>query len=257
MSTVRDEFSLDDLGRVIANGVDLVCLMAANNEVGTIYPVKEAASLVTACGGEILVDATPAVGRIPIQAEDWGIDYLVLSAHKLYGPKGAGALVGPSARSQLADTVFGHAGTLNVPCIVGFGEACRLQAAQGSTGDARAIELRDQLEAALRGGIPDLVVNGDRVNRLGNNLHVSAPGAPNDAVISRLHHSVAISTGAACSSGAQESSHVLRAMGLSPELQESALRISTGRFNTVEEIEFAASEIATAVADVRAAMRAS
>ena len=120
MSTVRDEFSLDDLARVIANGVDLVCLMAANNEVGTIYPVKEAASLVTACGGEILVDATPAVGRIPIQAEDWGIDYLVLSAHKLYGPKGAGALVGPSARSQLADDVFGHAGTLNVPCIVGL-----------------------------------------------------------------------------------------------------------------------------------------
>ena len=249
--------SLDDIARVVADGVDLVCLMAANNEVGTVYPVKEAAAFAAVSDAEILVDATPAVGRIPIRAEDWGIDYLVLSAHKLYGPKGAGALVGPSARTPFADTVFGHAGTLNVPCIVGFGEACRLQAAEGSTGEARTIELRDRLEAALIGRIPDLVINGDRVNRLGNNLHISAPGAPNDAVISRLHHSVAISTGAACSSGAQESSHVLRAMGLSPELQESALRISTGKFNTVEEIEFAASEIAAAVADVRAAMRAS
>jgi cysteine desulfurase len=245
--------SLDNLAQVVTDGVDLVCLMAANNEVGTVYPVKEAAALAAANRAEILVDATAAAGRIPIKAEDWGIDYLVLSAHKVYGPKGAGALVGPSARTPLADSVFGHAGTLNVPCIVGFGEACRLQAAEGSTAEAQAIKLRDQLEATLTHRIPNLVINGDLLNRLGNNLHISVPGAPNDAVTSRLHDSVAISTGAACSSGAQEPSHVLRAMGLSPELQETALRMSTGKFNTVEEIEFAASEIASAVAEVRAA----
>lgn len=200
--------SLDDLARVVTDGVDLVCLMAANNEVGTVYPVTEAAALAAAGGAEILVDATPAVGRIPIAAEEGGIDYLVLSAHKLYGPKGAGALVGPSARTPFADTIFGHAGTLNVPCIVGFGEACRLEAAEGSTEEARAVELRDRLEATLIGQIPDLVINGDRSNRLGNNLHISVPGAPNDAVISRLHPSVAISMGAVCSSGAHETSVV-------------------------------------------------
>jgi cysteine desulfurase len=168
-----------------------------------------------------------------------------------------GALVGPFAHTQLAEKAVGHAGTLNVPCIVGFGEACRLAAKEGYCTDARATELRDRLEAALIELIPDLTINGDRSNRLGNNLHVSTPKAPNDAVLSRLHRSVAISTGAACSSGTQEPSHVLRAMGLSPELQDSALRISTGKFNTVEEIDFAASEIATAVAEVRAAMRSS
>jgi uncharacterized protein DUF4007/aminotransferase class V len=156
------------------------------------------------------VDATPAVGRILIAAEEWGIDYLVLSAHKLYGPKGADALVGPPARTPFADTIFGHAGTLNVPCIVGFGEACRLRAAEGSTEEARAVELRDRLEATLIGQIPDLVINGDRSNRLGNNLHISVLGAPNDAVISRLHHSVAISMGAACSSGVRNIARLAR-----------------------------------------------
>src|SRR5262249_53489348 len=93
----KGRVSVDQIGSILADGIDLLCLMAANNEVGTIYPIEAAAALAAGCGAEILVDATPALGRIPIAADDWGIDYLVLSAHKLYGPKGAGALVGPSA----------------------------------------------------------------------------------------------------------------------------------------------------------------
>ena len=141
-----------------------------------------------------------------------------------------------------------------MPCIVGFGEACRIVTVEGQTAEAHATSLRDRLESRLLAMVPKLSINGDRTNRLGNNLHISAPGAPNDAVLARLQRTVAISTGAACSSGAQAPSHVLLAMGLSPQLQEGALRISTGRFNTLEEIDFAASEIARAIADVRGAM---
>lgn len=244
----------DQIARVLANGVDLLCLMAANNEVGTLYPIPEAAELAAKHGAEILVDATPAAGRVPIAADDWSIDYLIVSAHKLYGPKGAGALLGPAARNASSVDAGGHPGTLNVPCIVGFGEACRIAATEGHKAEAQATALRDRLETRLVATVPDLSINGDRTDRLGNNLHISASGAPNDAVLARLQRTVAISTGAACSSGTQEPSHVLRAMRMSSELQETALRISTGKFNTLAEIDFAASEIATAIADVRAEM---
>jgi cysteine desulfurase len=246
--------SIDEIKTTLAKGVDLLCLMAANNEVGTIYPVEAAASLALNSGSEILVDATPAVGRVPMAADDWGVDYLVLSAHKLYGPKGVGALIGPSARTPAFDDAAGHAGTLNVPGIVGFGEACRIAKSEGDEAEAHARRLRDHLEVKLLEYVPGLAINGDSKNRLGNNLHVSAPGTLNDAVLARLQGAVAISTGAACSSGAQEPSHVLRAMGLSSELQEGALRISTGKFNTQAEIDYAADEIAAAIAAVRAAV---
>ena len=231
----RGRISLEAIREALKNGIDLLCLMAANNEVGTIYPVEAAATLAAEFGAEILVDATPAIGRTPVSAEDWGIDYLVLSAHKIYGPKGAGALVGPSARTSAADQVAGHPGTPNVPAIVGFGEACRIAAAEGPDDRTHARSLRDRLEHALLEAVPDLIINGDQANRLGNNLHISPIGAPNDAILARLQNCVAISTGAACSSGAQEHSHVLRAMNLPRELQESALRISTGKFNTADD----------------------
>jgi cysteine desulfurase len=250
----KGQISIDQIALILGEGIDLLCLMAANNEVGTIYPIKDVAALATANGAEILVDATAAAGRVPIECENWGIDHLIVSAHKLYGPKGAGALIGPATHSQVAGKAAGHAGTLNVPSIVGFGEAFRL-ARQDGDNDDHATRLRDRLELALLERVPDLIINGDPSNRLGNNLHISIPGVPNDAVLSRLHHSVAISTGAACSSGAQEPSHVLRAMRLTEEMQESALRISTGKFNTVEEIDFAASEIAQVIAQIKTSMR--
>lgn len=244
--------ALEDIKSVVEQDIDLLCLMAANNEIGTIYPIREAAALAAKSGVEILVDATPAAGRTPIEIDAWNIDYLVLSAHKLYGPKGAGALVSAAAS---ADDTIAHSGTLNVPAIIGFAEACRIHASEGPAAESKTEELRNRLETALLNMVDDLTINGDRQNRLTNNLHISAPGAPNDAVISRLERKVAISTGAACASGAQEPSHVLRAMKLSPELQETALRISPGRFNTLEEIDYAADQIASAIADVRAAMR--
>ena len=251
----KGRVSLDEVAQVLQQGVDLLCLMAANNEVGTIYPVEAAASLAHDAGSDILVDATQAAGRVPLAAEARDIDYLVLSAHKIYGPKGVGALVGRDAVGSWADKAWGHTGTSNVPGAAGFGAACRIVSEEGAKSEEHVRSLRDRLQATLQADVPALEVNGDLAHRLSHNLHISALGAPNDAVVARLRTSVALATGAACMSGAQQPSHVLRAMGLSPSLQDSALRISPGRFNTCEEIDVAAGAIAEAIASVRAAVR--
>ncbi|MFA9199575.1 MAG: cysteine desulfurase family protein [Cypionkella sp.] len=254
---------IDGYGRVelggieaaLATGADLLCMMAANNEVGTLYPIEAAAELARDAGAEILVDATQAAGLVTIEADSWGIDYLVLSAHKLYGPKGIGAMVGPSARSNAAEESSGHAGTTNVPGAAGFGLACVIAREERAEFEPHLRSVRDRLETALLAELPDLVVNGDRARRLPHNLHVSVPGAPNHAVVARLRREVAISTGAACTSGAQEPSHVLRAMGLSDELQETALRISPGRGTSLQDADRAAEAIIRAARAVRSEVR--
>lgn len=238
-------------------GVDLVCVMAANNEVGTLYPIDEVVQIAHQAGAQTLVDATQAAGRIPLHATEWGVTYLAISGHKLYGPKGVGALIASPEmevrRSRSATPGTGD-GTPNVPAISGLGEACRLRQLEMDEDEQRAAAQRDHLEELLVSGIDGLVVNGHREHRLPNNLHVSVPGIPNDAVTARLRRHVAISTGAACSSGAQEPSHVLLAMGLPPALQDGALRISTGKFTSDEDIQRAAELIVEAVIDTRAAV---
>ena len=239
------------------DGVDLVCVMAANNEVGTIYPIVEIIELVNDAGARTLIDATQAVGRIPLDANGWGITYLTVSAHKIYGPKGAGALIAPSEfqvrQTNESRSWMGY-GTPNVPGIIGLGKACELRCHEMADDEPRMAAQRDRLEELLIDGIEGLVVNGDHGHRLSNNLHVSVLGVPNDAVISRLRHHVALSSGAACSSAAQTPSHVLRAMGLSELVQEGALRIGTGKFTTDDEIERAGMYIAEAVSSARQAI---
>ena len=247
---------LSAIADAMAQGADLLCVMAANNEVGTIYPIEEAAEIARRSGAAILVDATQAASAGSLRAADWGIDYLALSAHKVYGPKGAGALVGPLACSEAAELAAGHGGTPNVPALAGFGEASRLALIERDVDQARLRELRDRLEVALLSSVPGLVVNGDKANRLAGNLHVSAPGAPNGAVIARVRREVAVSTGSACSSASEAASHVLRAMRLPVAIQDSALRISVGKFTTADEIDRAAALLAAAIADVRTAMGA-
>ncbi len=253
----RARLEMEALQEACQDGVDLVCVMAANNEVGTIYPIREIVQIANRAGARSLVDATQAVGRIPIEAREWGITYLTVSAHKIYGPKGVGALVvSPNVQLWSANGA-GHAamqGTPNVPGIVGLGRACQLRRLEMSEDEPQMASQRDRLEEVLLGGIHGLVVNGDRSRRLTNNLHVSVPYVPNDAVISRLRQLVALSSGSACSSAAQTPSHVLRAMGLSEPLQEGALRIGTGKFTTDDEIERAGKYIAEAVASTRHAL---
>ena len=230
--------------------------MAANNEVGTIYQIAEIANVAHEHGALFLTDATQLAGLGAIRFTEWGLDMLALSGHKMYGPKGAGALV--LARGvQLAPVIYGgghqngyRAGTVNVPGAAALGEACRLRLAEGVRDTRRIKKQRDRLQLLLQDALPTLSVNGDQSNRLPGNLHVSIPGIPNQAVIARIRKHVAVSTDAACSSGIEAPSHVLRAMRLDDAKLAGALRIGVGKFNTDNEIERAAELLIDAVGEV-------
>ena len=254
----RGRLNLEAFQDACRDGADLVCVMAANNEVGVIYPVEQVCEIADRFGARSLVDATQAAGHIPIEADAWNIAYLTLSAHKIYGPKGIGALIAPCGfgeRLSRGRVPGAGEGTPNVPGIAGLGEACRLRRLEGGADEKQMAAQRDRLEALLLAGIDGLVVNGDVEHRLSNNLHVAVPGVPNNAVVARLRRQVALSTGAACSAGAETPSHVLRAMGLPAGIQESALRISNGKFTKDQEIDRAAEHITGAITSVRAALR--
>lgn len=243
--------TIEAVARALDTPVDLVCLMAVNNEVGTIQPVREAAALAADAGAAILVDASQAAGRIPVDVQDWGTDYVVLSAHKIYGPKGVGALIGEGLAFRTPPTgAPSHDTTPNSPALVGFGEAARLRLIEGRNDEDRIATLRDRLQAALISALPDTVVNGDKAAKVAGNLHLSV-GTSNDAVVAQLFDTVAISTGAACISGVDQPSHVLQAMKLPLWRQESALRISLGRDTTEAEVDQAAELIIAAVRKVR------
>ncbi|WP_320203100.1 cysteine desulfurase family protein [Agrobacterium rosae] len=243
------------LETALSGGAELVCVMAANNEIGTVYPIQAIADLVLQHGAALLVDGTQGAGRTGLNCADCTIDYLVLSAHKLYGPKGVGALI--SDVFKASDTYglsASHQPTPNVPAIAGMGKAARLMLQEASAENRRMAELRDRLETALRHLVPGIVINGDRTNRLPQNLHFSAPGAPNDVVTGRLRNVVALSTGSACNSGADSPSHVLQAMGLSEALMDTCLRIGVGRGTTIEDVDQAAKDIAQAIEATRRAL---
>jgi len=247
---------MDSLGRVLDDGVDLLCVMAANNEVGTISPLFKIFALADAAGARMLVDATQAVGRVRMNLDETPVEYLILSSHKIYGPKGVGALISSVYdASQLHGLAATHEATPNVPGIAGMGEACRLMHEEGEGETLRIAALRDQLQATLAARLPGMVINGPHNDRLAHNLHISIPGVANELVVQRLRGRVAISTGAACMSGAQSASHVLRAMGLPQDVQDGALRIGLGRFTTPEDVARAAAEIIAAVDDVTSALK--
>ncbi len=252
---VDDKARLDwtNLERVLSQEIDLVCIMAANNEVGTIYPVQQVAKASHEHGASVLVDATQAVGRMALGDGDDIIDYVALSGHKIYGPKGVGALVAPKfERSKVYGLQGAHSPTPNVAGIVAMGRACEIMEMEGAAEAARLESLRDRLQERLFALVPDLIINGDVDNRLPHNLHFSAPGAPNDVVLGRLRGKLSVSTGSACNAGAQEPSHVLQAMGLPQALVDSCIRIGLGRSTEADDVDKAATLIADAVYDVRA-----
>ncbi len=231
--------------------------MAANNEIGTIYPMQAIAQIAQRYHVPVLCDGSQAVGKIPIQFENWGITYLAISAHKLYGPKGMGALV-VRKNCRLEPLIFGgghqrgmRSGTLNVPGIVGLGEACRLRSLEMATDERAIATKRDRLQNLLLEKITGLVINGDTANRLAGNLHISIPDIPNSAVIARIRHHLAISTGSACSSGVEAPSHVLQALQLPQALTDGALRIGLGKFTTEAEVDRASSLLTDAIMQIR------
>ncbi|MBE9212641.1 cysteine desulfurase [Plectonema cf. radiosum LEGE 06105] len=256
----KGKLDLEHLEKVCASGLSLICVMAANNEIGNIYPIKEVGKIAQKYEIPFLCDASQAVGKIPIKFEEWGITYLAISAHKLYGPKGSGALV-VRKKYHLNPILFGgghqkgfRSGTLNVPGIVGLGEACRLRLLEMEEDENQSVLLRDKLQSLLLEKIPGLVVNGDVDNRLSGNLHISIPDVPNSAIIARVRSKLAISTGAACSSGVETPSHVLTVIALSQEKIEGALRIGIGKFTTYEEIGQASEILSSAVSLTRKVM---
>ncbi|MBE9170707.1 cysteine desulfurase [Pleurocapsales cyanobacterium LEGE 06147] len=251
---------LEHLEQVCKQGLSLLCVMAANNEIGNIYPVREIGEIAQKYNIPFLCDASQAVGKIPLNFEQWGITYLAISGHKFYAPKGVGALI-VRREYHLEPIIFGgghqkglRSGTLNVPGIVGLGEACRLRHLEMEEDEKAIATLRDKLQKLLQEKIPSLVVNGDPTSRLAGNLHISIPGIPNSAIIARVRHKLAISTGAACSSGVVAPSHVLQAMNLSDDLIEGSLRIGLGKFTTDREIEASAEILSHAVEQIFQAM---
>ncbi len=232
----------------------LVSVQAASNEVGTIQSLVEVGQLAHERGALMHSDAAQAVGKIRVDVAEWDVDFLSISAHKLYGPKGTGALYvrnGPY-RQPIAPLVYGggqewelRSGTLNVPGIVGFGKACALCEVSWEDEGSRVAKLRDRLEQSLLAAIPRLKRNGALNSRLPNNSNLTFPGVDAEALIANLP-GLAISTGSACTSGAPEPSHVLLALGLPRDEAYSTLRVGLGRFTTVEEIESATGAIVEA-----------
>ncbi len=246
---------LDEFRNALRPETVLASVMHANNEIGVLQPVAEIGAICRERGVVFHCDAAQAAGKVPIQVRDQKIDLMSLTAHKMYGPKGIGALYLRRGRPRVelvpqidgGGHEFGYrSGTLNVPAIVGFGAACRLCRAEMESEALRIRALRDRLLAQLRSGVEDLIVNGSVEQRLGGNLNLSFPGVDAAALLLSLPD-VALSTGSACSSAAPEPSHVLRALGVSAEAARGSVRIGIGRFNTEEEIDFAAGRIADAV----------
>lgn len=239
----------------------LVSLMAANNEIGLLHPIAQIGALTRARGVLLHVDAAQAAGKIPLDVEAMGIDLLSLSAHKLYGPKGVGALYlrrrEPRVRVEPQLHGGGHekglrSGTLNVPGIVGFGAAATIAAAELASEATRLAALRDALLAGLRERIEGIQLNGAREPRLAGNLNLSVAGVDADGLLMRLR-GVALSSASACSTATESPSHVLAAMGLDPARVSGALRFSLGRFTTGEEIAATIAAVTAAVRELRAA----
>jgi cysteine desulfurase len=252
----------DEIARALRPDTVLVSVMAANNEVGTVQPIAEIGRLCGERGILFHTDAVQAVGRMPVRVDEWGTDLVSISAHKMYGPKGVGALYvrrsrRPRIRLQPQAEGGGQekglrSGTLNVPGIVGLGEAARRAAEALAGGEpARIAALRDHLLAGLRKRLDGVEVNGSMEHRLPGNLHVSIARAEAETLILSLGGRIAISSGAACAEAGGKGSHVLRALGLSDERIYTALRFGIGRFNDSAEIDDAVEALALAVEAAR------
>jgi len=252
---VRPDGLLDPatLDAALAEPTLLVSVMAVNNETGVIQDIPALATRARAAGALFHTDAAQAGGKIAIDVRAWDVDLLSLSAHKLYGPKGIGALfVRRRPRVRLAPLLSGggqerglRSGTLPAPLIVGFGVAARLGLAEQAEDEARIFALRSRLLSALRAAVPGLRLNGSAGARIAGNLNLTFPEAT-AAGLMEAAPDLCISTGSACSSAAIEPSYVLRAMGLSAAEAARTLRVGIGRFTSAADIDFAAAALAAA-----------
>ncbi len=236
----------------------LVSVMVANNEIGTIHPIKEIGAITKEKGVFFHVDAAQAAGKIPLDVNEMHIDLASLSAHKVYGPKGVGALwVRRRPRVRLTGLIDGgghergmRSGTINVPGVVGFGVAAELAMKEMAEEDARVRGLRDRLQAAITKDLDMVFLNGHPEHRLAGNLNLSFAYVEGEGMMMALKD-VAVSSGSACTSASLEPSHVLRACGVEEELAHTSIRFGLGRFTTQEEVDHVAKLVVEKVQRLR------
>jgi len=251
--------SLQELEQAITNETVLVTLMAGNNEIGTLHPLKEIGKICKAKGVLFHTDATQAVGKIPVDVEEMGIDLLSLSGHKMYGPKGIGSLYvrrkDPRVRLDAMMDGGGHergmrSGTLPVPMIVGLGMAAEIARKEMSAESQRLLHLRNRLHAGITSKLEDVYLNGHPEFRLPGNLNLSFAFVEGEGLMMGIKD-IAVSSGSACTSASLEPSYVLKALGLGDELAHSSIRFGLGRFTTEEEIDFVIQDVVRAVNHLR------
>ncbi len=250
---------LQELEAAIKPTTILIAIMYANNETGTIQPMKEIGAIAKKHGVIFFSDATQAVGKIPVDVKNDDIDLLAMTAHKMYGPKGIGALYvrrkNPRVKLTAQMDGGGHergmrSGTLNVPGIVGFGKACELCLHEMQQDAERLSKLRDRLENALL-KLGEVYINGSKEHRLPHVSNMSFKYAEGEALLMGLNKEIALSSGSACTSASIEPSHVLKALGLDDELAHSSLRFGLGRYTTSEEIEYTIVQVSKTVKKLR------
>lgn len=255
----KGNIDLKELEAAITDKTILVSLMSANNEIGTMHPIREIGAICKAKGTLFHTDATQQVGKTPIDVIADNVDLLSLSAHKMYGPKGVGALYvrrkNPRVRLTSQMDGGGHergmrSGTLNVTGIIGLGEAARICQEEMEQETAKVSKLRERLQERILKALPDAVLNGDTDHRLPNMTNISFPYVEGESLLMGIKE-VAVSSGSACTSASLEPSYVLKSLGLVDELAHSSIRFSLGRFTTEEEVDFAADRLITEVNRLR------
>jgi cysteine desulfurase len=243
--------SLDDLRNAITDKTILITIMHANNEIGTIQPMHEIGKLAKEKGVLFHTDAAQSAGKLPIDVEAMGIDLLSISAHKIYGPKGIGALYvrARNPRVRLAPQMDGggqergmRSGTLNVPGIVGLGRAMELGGELMESENERLLRLRERLRQGIMGKLDDVFLNGHPIQRLPGNLNLSFAFVEGESLLMGLKD-IAVSSGSACTSATLEPSYVLKALGVGDELAHTSIRFGLGRFNTEDEVDYVAERV--------------
>jgi len=250
---------LQRLREALTEKTILISIMQANNEIGTIQPIEEIGRLAKEKGILFHSDATQAVGKIPVDVDALGVDLLSLTAHKMYGPKGIGALYVRSSqpRVKLNPIIDGgghergmRSGTLNVPGIVGLGKACEIAQGEMAAEAERLVHLRERLKEGILSQLDEVAINGHATRRLPGNLNLSFAYVEGESLLMGLKE-IAVSTGSACTSASLEPSHVLRAIGVPEELAHTSIRFGLGRFNTADEVEFTIKRVVEEVARLR------
>ena len=250
---------LATLRAAITDKTILISVMAANNEIGVLQPVREIGLMARDRGVVFHCDAVQALGKVPFDVNAIAVDLVSITAHKMYGPKGVGALYvrKQNRKLELEPLIDGggherglRSGTLNVPGIVGFGRAAQIAKTDLQSESERLRELRDRLLQRLRARVPDLHVNGSLEHRLPNNLNVSFPNVAGEALLVGIGD-ICVSAGSACSSGSEEPPYVLKALALDPDLARASIRFGLGRYTTEEEVDYAAGKVADVVHQLR------